>query len=157
MNGLEGRVKGTEEGMERSRKSVEGLEKKEEEGCLRQTLMIRECAQARNLATGEAEVRMARVEARLREQEYRMTTTEILIRWDDQKFQNLWNILSAPNPVEAGIRSEALRQSWTSAAEYYNRRLAALPYAVPQPAQSAPDSTSQPALPITVKKKPPSF
>ena len=159
MNGLEERVTRVEEGTKASKETVEGWEVKEEEGRLRQAQATQEETQARNLAIDEISGHMARVEARLLELGYRTTTSEVQLRWDDQKIRCLWNTINSSNLGEAGIRSESLRQVWAFASEHYNRRQAAIPYAVPPPTPNASGSSSTIATlpPLLTRRKPPTF
>ena len=159
VNGLDMRVGGAEGEAMACRKKVAELEKKEEENPLRQALAVRELTQAQALLAENVSSRMARVEARLLELEYRTVTTTEQIQWNDQKIRGIWHAFNSPNPEEACLRTAALRQIWVNASGSYARRHNNIPYASP-PARLIENASSQQAAPGSSPrkegKKPPS-
>ena len=160
VNGLDMRVGGAEGEVMASRKKVAELEKKEEESRLRQVLALRELTQTRNFITESVNGRMARVEARLLELEYRSATSADQIQWNDQKIRGIWNAFNSANPEEACAHTAALRQIWINANGAFTRRQNNIPYAsvTSRFIESAPNQpTASGTSPTKGGEKPPSF
>ena len=103
------------------------IETKQEEGRVRQENLGREAAGGWTAITGILP-RITKLEAKVLEVDFRLTTAEEQNAWNDQKSRSIWMAVTANDPVEKNMRCNGVRTTWNSASDAFTRRFKVTPY-----------------------------